>query len=726
VTVDEGRIADVPRGATIGILGAPDELPARSRLVQTGWTACVSDATGVATTISRAPSTRPLAGGLLVSAGGADHLVTGGTQYPIDAGQRDAIVRLLGLAGETPLPVPATWLDLFAAGTALAPLDLLGAGDPAGAGLAVGDVVHQTGTAADDLLVVTSDGRLAALSPFARALYSLDHPQQPLEKSPSELAGVGNADAFGAADWPTAVPGPVSVAAPCAVLDTTHDSPAVALAAPRDGTTPAAGGRVDASAGALVRAVGTGAPTAGQIALVDASGTAYPVPDATTDADVLARLGYAAAAPVSVPQPWVALLPAGPSLTEAAAASAPVIAPDTDPGLAPGGQGDVSVDGVAADADDACTAENAALAPGTPAALGMLQAGLTAPLATGAGRIVAVVDSGVDATNPHLRGVVLPGLDLVERGGDGREDAYGHGTAIAGLIAAQRVDGSGVVGLAPGARILPVRVFRSLDDADVTAGDGPRADRIAQGIVWAAEHGATIVNVSLSTTEDSPALRQAVATAVAHGALVVASAGNVTTASAGETDGERYPAGYPGALGVTAVDPSGVVADSFHGPQVAVAAPGEAVVTSAARGLDCTYSPSSASASFATAFASAAAALVAERFPQSGPATWAYRLEATASRPSPERRDDTRGWGLIQPYDALTAVLDGTTPGPENPDAARVGPAPAPAVAVRTDAVTAPLAGTQRIAAWLGVGGAAVLVPLALLARVRRGALRRP
>src|SRR5882672_10485049 len=80
-------------------------------------------------------------------------------------------------------------------------------------------------------------------------------------------------------------------------------------------------------------------------------------------------------------------------------------------------------------------------------------------LSTGSGVIVAVIDSGVSADHPDLVGQVLPGLDLVDRGGDGHTDAVGHGTTVAALIAGRNDDRVGVVGLAPDAKILPVRVL---------------------------------------------------------------------------------------------------------------------------------------------------------------------------------------------------------------------------------------------------------------------------
>ena len=151
---------------------------------------------------------------------------------------------------------------------------------------------------------------------------------------------------------------------------------------------------------------------------------------------------------------------------------------------------------------------------------------------------------------------------------DGLSDTTGHGTAIAGQIAAQPVDGSGVVGLAPDARLLSVRVFRSNQQQDKDKGFGPTSQRIADGIHWAADNGADIINVSISQETDSPDLRAAVEHASAVGALVVASGGN-RASDPDAKDGARYPAGYEQVLGVSAADASGRANDaSIHGPQV--------------------------------------------------------------------------------------------------------------------------------------------------------------
>lgn len=144
-------------------------------------------------------------------------------------------------------------------------------------------------------------------------------------------------------------------------------------------------------------------------------------------------------------------------------------------------------------------------------------------LATGKGVVVAVIDLGVDGTHPDLRGQVLPGLDLVRRG-NGWEDMDGHGTGVAGVIAAARGNGRGIVGVAPGARILPVKVGEVIPDGNL----------IGPAIRWAADRGARVINLSIGTQPGldviQPVLDQDIQDAFeyawAKGVVIVVAAGN--------------------------------------------------------------------------------------------------------------------------------------------------------------------------------------------------------
>ncbi|AQY00515.1 S8 family serine peptidase [Microbacterium foliorum] len=377
----------------------------------------------------------------------------------------------------------------------------------------------------------------------------------------------------------------------------------------------------------------------------------------------------------------------------------------------------------AATAGEACTPGTRVFTPEAPPALALLGAEDANRVATGRGVVVAVVDSGIDAGNPHLAGVVIGGVDLVGDGerADGLSDTTGHGTAIAGQIAAQPVDGSGVVGLAPDARLLSVRVFRSNQQQDKDKGFGPTSQRIADGIHWAADNGADIINVSISQETDSPDLRAAVEHASAVGALVVASGGN-RASDPDAKDGARYPAGYEQVLGVSAADASGRANDaSIHGPQVGVTAPGMNVLSAALGGGDCIFAADAPASSFATGYASAAAALVAEAHPEDPPAGWAYRLTATALRDDADNRDDVNGWGFIQPFAAIELLPDETTRGPVSPyfDTSESAARP-PAAAVNPDHGASPFLLTREAALFTTIGGATLLGVLGILIVLRR------
>ncbi len=370
--------------------------------------------------------------------------------------------------------------------------------------------------------------------------------------------------------------------------------------------------------------------------------------------------------------------------------------------------------------DDKCSPTVERFVPDTPSGIISLQGEQSWKLATGEGITVAIVDSGVSYLNVHLGETsVLPGANLVGDGEDptGRSDITGHGTAIAGLIAARQVESSGVIGLAPQAKILPVRVFRSEDEESRKAGFGPSIGRMAEGIRYAVDHGATIINVSMSDSADSPVLRDAVTYAYERGSLVVASAGNRNTAE-DAVDGLRYPAAYPEVLGVTAVDSKDNVTDaSIHGEQVDVAAPGANVLTTYFSMGDCIFATEAAQSSFATGYASAAAALLAQRFPEEGPAGWIYRLSATAARASADNRTDIDGWGLIQPYEALTFINDGSARGPVNPfyeKVERVEATPAP---INLSQRQSPMVPTQNVALWAAALGVTATVVIVLLRR---------
>ena len=177
---------------------------------------------------------------------------------------------------------------------------------------------------------------------------------------------------------------------------------------------------------------------------------------------------------------------------------------------------------------------------------------------------VAVIDTGVCLTHEDLQGRVLTGgYDFVDNDDD-PEDVFGHGCSVAGIIAANTDNGIGIAGFAPNSSILPVRVLGP-------SGSGSMAD-VAAGIVFSADNGADIINLSLGSMVGSQVTKDAVEYAMGKGVTVIASAGN----SGGSLPG--YPARYEGVVAVGAIDANGS-RSSFSNKGGDIWAPGRDVHT---------------------------------------------------------------------------------------------------------------------------------------------------
>ncbi len=269
----------------------------------------------------------------------------------------------------------------------------------------------------------------------------------------------------------------------------------------------------------------------------------------------------------------------------------------------------------------------------------------------GAGITVAVIDTGVKESHPDLDPeIVLSGTDYVAPG-TSANDENGHGTHVAGIIAAQRNNGRGIAGLAPRAKILPVRVL----DRN---GSGTSAN-VSKGIIYAADRGAKVINLSLGSTQSSSAMQSAVSYAISKNVLVVAAAGNRGCGILGTPT--EYPAAYSGVVGVGGVTPSlQRVSSSSCGSWVDVAAPGQGIISTMIRssvGLGCSSSADYCTlngTSFSTPYVAAAGALaIAER--GWSQATVASRLQSTATDLSPSGKDKNTGAGLINPLKLITS-----------------------------------------------------------------------
>jgi type VII secretion-associated serine protease mycosin len=274
----------------------------------------------------------------------------------------------------------------------------------------------------------------------------------------------------------------------------------------------------------------------------------------------------------------------------------------------------------------------------------------------GKGITVAVLDTGVEADHPDLAGNVLPAKDMIGFGAKQGQRAWArHGTAMAGIIAGHGHgpgDSDGVLGIAPEAKILPVRVILEDDDPARGRARTTRGNALAEGIRWAADHGADVINLSLgddsASAHPEPSEDEAIQYALNKNVVVVASAGN----GGDKGDHVSYPAAYPGVIAATAVDRYGTRASfSTRRWYSTVSAPGDKIVIA---DPDHRYYEGWGT-SAASAFVSGAAALIRAAHPGLTPAQIKQLLEDTARNPPAGGRDDSRGFGFIDPAAAIKA-----------------------------------------------------------------------
>jgi type VII secretion-associated serine protease mycosin len=318
--------------------------------------------------------------------------------------------------------------------------------------------------------------------------------------------------------------------------------------------------------------------------------------------------------------------------------------------------------------------------------LGQLKVADAHKVTRGAGVTVAVVDTGVDADHPDLRGAVLRGVDLIDPDNEqgGQRDVVGHGTSVASLIAGRghgpdRRDG--VLGIAPEARILPINVY---DERAKGAAEGA----IARGIRLAVDQGADVICVAFAGGFERGDVT-AVEYATSRGILVIAGVGNSPAVFV------QDPAGISDAVAVTAVDRDGKLATTVRGApdrEIDIAAPGADIQAALPDGKY--YSGTGTSA--ATAIVAGAAALIKARYPDASRNEQLQRLVWTTAEAGEPGRDFEYGWGVLNLVDALT-----TEP--------RVPPSPSAAGNGTRPPVAAPVDSGSNAAAGLAIVGVGVL-----------------
>ncbi|MEV1114437.1 S8 family serine peptidase [Actinosynnema sp. NPDC049800] len=342
--------------------------------------------------------------------------------------------------------------------------------------------------------------------------------------------------------------------------------------------------------------------------------------------------------------------------------------------------------------------------------------GVSAAHATtrGDGVVVAVVDSGVDDTRPDLAGALLPGTGFGSAAGtDGTEDNDGHGTAMATLIAGRAVDG-GALGVAPGAMIMPISV-----GAD---GDKFTTASVAEGVTWAVDQGADVINLSLTSLATlTPDLLRAVNYAFDNDAVVVAGTGN---------DGDEHvgaPANIKGVIAVSGtIEGNGPWPESNTGPETVLAAPAQRIVTAVPVSVVDTGYAEVDGTSAATALVSGAAALVRARYPDLDAGNVVNRLIATATDLLAPGRDNVTGFGQVNPVAALTADVPRVERNPLAPPPRTTSADAPPTSDGNVAAPSSEVDGSGRLlVAFGGLTAVGIVVAAVSLLLARRSRIRR-
>jgi len=277
--------------------------------------------------------------------------------------------------------------------------------------------------------------------------------------------------------------------------------------------------------------------------------------------------------------------------------------------------------------------------------------------------VIAVIDSGLLATHEDLSGRTVPGYNFLDNNTD-TADVTGHGTGTASIVGAATNNAKGMAGMDRNSPIMSIRViyFNKADPYDPYNGTYTNSN-LVKAIKYAADHGASVINMSLGGTSGSSALRDAVNYAWGKGAVLVASSGNSTQSNTAVL----YPAKYPNAIAVGNSDPNdNKYIGSNYGPELDVMAPGYSI-TIASKVSDTSYSNGTGT-SYSAPLVSGLAALILSAKPSLTNQQVVDIITGTALDLGAAGRDDLFGWGRVQADKALQlAVFSPPPPDTEPP-----------------------------------------------------------
>jgi len=262
--------------------------------------------------------------------------------------------------------------------------------------------------------------------------------------------------------------------------------------------------------------------------------------------------------------------------------------------------------------------------------------------------IVAVIDSGIDGSHPEFKGQLVPGFDFTLKtpAPGGQVDGYGHGTHVAGVIGAKTHNGIGIAGIAPGCRLMPVRIFNDFGHSE--------SGRSAAAVIWAVDNGAKVINASWGSPMEGAASKAAYQYAIQRDVVFVAAAGN------SGNEEPKYPGASVEAIGVSATnDIDGWASFSTFGDWIALAAPGKGILSTYPLHKGNGYRIMEGT-SMAAPFVTAAAALVRSEYPDWNVAQVRAQLERTAKDVIMTGKDKYSGHGRV---DMARAVLEPPPPG---------------------------------------------------------------